>query len=233
MYSYPLFASKTTFARIDYLRSCGLLVKKMLAITLNLMPKRLHKWRNTLQSILLDSRTFAATLHCGGAIPLSWRRSWPRTILYFGATNLLFCSSFGMVCTLLCACGRRIGMAHVRHRRLTPTLYALYHVGHFHHLLGLMASTPFLYKELLSKQHTSRGLAILAQFLCQSVYLHLYHQLALLQVGAQCNGSHHLSLGCQCFQRDICNPSRQQSDTNRAVLCAAMVHRKKRKSAVL
>ena len=28
MYSYPLFASKTTFARIDFLRSCGLLVKK-------------------------------------------------------------------------------------------------------------------------------------------------------------------------------------------------------------
>ena len=43
MYSYPLFASKTTFARIDFLRSCGLLVKKMLAITLNFMPKRLHK----------------------------------------------------------------------------------------------------------------------------------------------------------------------------------------------
>ena len=197
------------------------------------MPKNLHKWRNTLQSILLDSRTFAATLHYSCANPLSWRRSWPRTILYFGATNLLFCSSFGMVCTLLCACDRRIGMAHVWHRHLAPTLHVLYHVGHFHHPLGLMASTPFLYKELLSKQHTSRGLAILAQFLCKSVYLHLYHQLALLQVGAQCNGSHNLSLGCQCFQRDVCNPSRQQSDTNRAVLCAAMVHRKKRKSAVL
>ena len=233
MYNHPLFASKTTFARIDYLRSCGLLVKKMVAITLNFMPKRLHKWRNTLQSILLDSRTFAATLHCGGSNPLSWRRSWPRTILYFGATNLLFCSSFGMVCTLLCTRGRRIGMAHVWRRRLAPTPHALYHVGHFHHLLGLMASTPFLYKELLSKQHTSRGLAILAQFLCKSVYLHLYHQLALLQVGAQCNDSHHLSLGCQCFQRDICNPSRQQSDTNRTVLCATMVHHKKRKNAVL
>ena len=160
MYNHPLFASKTTFARIDFLQSCGLLVKKMLAITLNFMPKRLHKWRNTLQSILLVSRTFAATLHCGGANPPSWRRSWPRTILYFGATNLLVRSTFGMVCTLFCACGRRIGMAHVRHRRLAPTLHALYHIGHFHHLLGLMASTPVLYKRLLSKQRAGRGLAI-------------------------------------------------------------------------
>jgi len=28
MYNCPLLASKTTFARIDFLQSCGLLVKK-------------------------------------------------------------------------------------------------------------------------------------------------------------------------------------------------------------
>ena len=111
----------------------------------------------------------------GGANSLSWRRSWPRTILHIGAAHFLVCSPFGMVCTLFCTRSRRIGMAHVRHRRLTPTLYALYHVDHFHHLLGLMASTPFLYKGLLSKQHTGRGVDIHAQFLCKSVYLHLYH----------------------------------------------------------
>ena len=104
--------------------------------------------------------SFATTLHYSGAILLSWRRSWPRAILYFGATNLLVCSAFGMVRALFCACGRGVGMAHVRHRRLTPTLYAFYHIGHFHHLLGLMASTLVLYKRLLSKQRAGRGLAI-------------------------------------------------------------------------
>ena len=34
MYNYPLWASKPTFARIDFLRSNGLLMKKKLVIML-------------------------------------------------------------------------------------------------------------------------------------------------------------------------------------------------------
>ena len=95
-----------------------------------------------------------------------------------------------------------------------------------------MAFALVLRKELLPKQHTSGRVDLYRQLFCESVCLCVYHQLAVLQIGTQRAGSHIVSFGSQCFQRNLRHPPRQQTDTNRLIRPTDELYISERKTIV-